>query len=276
MTSDLHLHSTVSDGILKPADLVAQAYEAGIRILALTDHDSTDGINEATEKTQEYPDLILIPGVELSTDTNDGEIHILGYFLDIKNKDLQTTLKEFRSDRLGRAQSIVEKLNQLGFSIEWDLVKEIAGDGSVGRPHIAEALLQNGHVKSIKEAFDKFIGRNGPAYSERRKMEPSEAVNLITTYSGIPILAHPREVNNLENLLPDLVDNGLKGMEVYYGLYSEEERLGYLNLCNKFDLLPTGGSDYHGPGRAAECDLGGSNTAEHIGSDLIQMHHDST
>ena len=258
MKSDLHLHSTISDGLLTPTELVEKAFEAGIRIMALTDHDSTDGLGEAIAAAGNYKDLTLIPGVELSTDTKNGEIHILGYFIDTKSDGLQQTLKSFREDRLNRAKSMVEKLISLGYKITWDEVLRVAGSGSVGRPHIAEILAETGQVSSIKAAFDELIGRNGPAYTERRKMDPETAIELILRHSGIPVLAHPREVDNLDEILPSLVSSGLKGMETYYGLYSIEERTRFQQLCEKHSLLATGGSDYHGPDRAAECDLGDS------------------
>lgn len=272
MKSDLHLHSTVSDGLLTPTELVDKAFEAGIRIMSLTDHDSTDGLAEAIKTVAQYNDLILIPGVELSTDTNNGEIHILGYFIDMESQDLQKTLKSFREDRLNRAKSMVGKLTSLGYKITWEEVLKVAGSGSVGRPHIAEILAETGQVTSIKAAFDELIGRNGPAYTERRKMDPETAIELIVRHSGIPVLAHPREVNNLDEILPSLVSSGLKGMETYYGHYSTEERTRFQQLCNNHNLLATGGSDYHGPDRAAECDLGDSKTNLQVGKLLLQMH----
>ena len=272
MKSDLHLHSTISDGLLTPAELVEKAFEAGIRIMALTDHDSTDGLAEAIATAGNYKDLTLIPGVELSTDTKNGEIHILGYFIDTKSDRLQHTLKSFRDDRLNRAKSMVEKLISLGYRITWDEVLKVAGSGSVGRPHIAEILAETGQVSSIKAAFDELIGRNGPAYTERRKMDPETAIELISQHSGIPVLAHPREVDNLDEILPSLVSSGLKGMETYYGLYSAEERTRFQQLCEKHNLLATGGSDYHGPDRAAECDLGDSKTNLEVGQLLLKMH----
>ena len=272
MKSDLHLHSTVSDGLLTPTELVDKVFEAGIRIMSLTDHDSTDGLSEAITTAAKYDDLILIPGVELSTDTKNGEIHILGYFIDMESQDLQKTLESFREDRLYRAKSMVEKLTNLGYKITWDEVLKVAGSGSVGRPHIAEILAETGQVSSIKAAFDELIGRNGPAYTERRKMDPETAIELIVQHSGIPVLAHPREVNNLDEILPSLVSSGLKGMETYYGRYSTQERTRFQQLCDNHNLLATGGSDYHGPDRAAECDLGDSKTNLQVGKLLLKMH----
>lgn len=271
MTSDLHLHSTISDGLLTPSELVEQAVTAGIRIMALTDHDTTDGLKEAAAAASSHPELTLIPGIEVSTDVPDGEVHVLGHFINTEDPELQTVLASFRDDREGRARAIVEKLSELGMPLEWDRVQEIAGEGAIGRPHIAEALFERDYVASIREAFDKFIGRAGPAYAERRKMAPVEAVRLIRRFGGFATLAHPRETPNVGDLLPELVEAGLTGMEVYYGLYPPEERQDLLELCKRFDLLPMGGSDYHGPERAAECPLGGSNTPLEIGQGLLAL-----
>jgi predicted metal-dependent phosphoesterase TrpH len=190
----------------------------------------------------------------------------------MESEDLQKTLESFREDRLYRAKSMVNKLIRLGYKITWEEVLKVAGSGSVGRPHIAEILAETGQVASIKAAFDELLGRNGPAYTERRKMDPETAIELIVQHSGIPVLAHPREVNNLDEILPSLVSSGLKGMETYYGHYSTEERTRFQQLCDNHTLLATGGSDYHGPDRAAECDLGDSKTNLQVGKLLLKMH----
>ena len=271
MSADLHLHSTISDGLLAPSELVHQAAEAGVQIMALTDHDATDGIAEAMEAAQDHPGLVVIPGIELSTDVPAGEVHMLGYFINVDSRELQETLASFRKDRVGRAQDMVERLVALNMPLDWERVQEIAGEGAIGRPHIAEALLERGYVTSIKDAFDRFIGRSGPAYAERRKMAPIEAIALIRRHGGAASMAHPRETPEVEKLLPELVAAGLTGMEVYYGLYPEDERQRLLDVCERFGLLPTGGSDYHGPGRAAECPLGESNTPLEIGERLLAL-----
>jgi predicted metal-dependent phosphoesterase TrpH len=269
--SDLHLHSTVSDGVLTPTELVHQAAAAGVKIMALTDHDSTDGLAEAQRAARQHPDLVLIPGIELSTDVPQGEVHVLGYFIDMEDPGLQQVLASFRDDRLGRARRMVEKLAELRMPLDWDRVLAIAGEGAIGRPHIAEAMVERGYVSSIKEAFDRYIGNSGPAYAERRKMTPAEAIVLIRRFGGVPCLAHPRETPNVADLLPELVKAGLMAMEVYYGLYPPEERNRYLTLCREHGLLPLGGSDYHGPGRAAECPLGDANTPLEAGERLLAL-----
>ncbi len=272
MSSDLHTHSTASDGLLSPTELVHQAAAAGITYFALTDHDSTDGLAEAQQAAALYPDLTLIPGIELSSDIAEGEAHILGYFLDFQSPELQATLASFRDDRLDRAMRMVENLGRLGVPVSWERVVEIAGDGAIGRPHIAQALMEADHVASIREAFDRYISNDGPAYAGRRKMLPEEAIDLIRQYGGVAALAHPKETPKVESLLPGWVEAGLSGMEVYYGLYPDDLRAHLKSLADQHGLLALGGSDYHGPGRAAECPLGGSNTPLEAGESLLALH----
>ena len=276
MSSDLHTHSTISDGILPPAELVHQAAAAGVTYLALTDHDSTEGLAEAQQAAAQHPGLTLIPGIEISTDVEEGEAHILGYLFDVDNTELQATLASFRDDRVGRAMRMVENLGNLGVPVSWERVVEIAGDGAIGRPHIAQAMMEAGHVPSIREAFDRYISNDGPAYSGRRKMLPEEAFRLIRQYGGLPVLAHPDETPQVESLLPGWVAAGLAGMEVYYGLYSDDLRARLKSLADEHGLLALGGSDYHGPGRAADCPLGGSGTPPEAGESLLALHATQT
>ena len=241
---DFHCHSTASDGVLSPADLVKLAYEQGVRVMALTDHDSTEGLAEARAAIE--PDFTLIPGVELGTDIPGAEVHMLGLFLDPDQPELQEILKKLRDGRLGRGEGIVKKLEEMGNKISWEQVQRIAGDASVGRPHIAQALLDNGEVATIKEAFDKYIARNGPAYVERDKMTPVEAVETIVRMGGIPCIAHPRDLENIDNMLAELKAAGMVAMEVYYKDYAPDEVERLRQLAEKHDLLALGGSDYHG------------------------------
>ena len=241
---DFHCHSTASDGVLSPADLVKLAYEQGVRVMALTDHDSTEGLAEARAAIE--PDFTLIPGVELGTDIPGAEVHMLGLFLDPDQPELQEILKKLRDGRLGRGEGIVKKLEEMGNKISWEQVQRIAGDASVGRPHIAQALLDNGEVATIKEAFDKYIARNGPAYVERDKMTPVEAVETIVRMGGIPCIAHPRDLENIDNMLAELKAAGMVAMEVYYKDYAPDEVERLRQLAEKHGLLALGGSDYHG------------------------------
>ena len=219
---------------------------------AITDHDSTEGLAEAYDAAEAYPQITLIPGIEISTDIPGNEIHVLAYFIQYDDEDVQETLREFRQGRLHRAMGMVEKLRKLGLKIEWQRVQEIAGDGAVGRPHVAQALLEGGYISEQKEAFTKYIGRNGPAYVERQKLTPREATELIIRWGGVPVLAHPSWVSDLEPTLEDLKQAGLAGMEVYYAKYSEEliQELG--ETASRHGLLACGGSDYHAVGNSGE------------------------
>ncbi len=256
MEVDLHTHTTVSDGVLDPEELVDLAVKKGVRYLAITDHDATDGLLRAGEEAKKHPSLTLIPGIELSTDVPSGEVHMLGYLMDYDDPDFQATLRQFRESREGRARKMVEKLNDMGMDINWDNVMKYAGDGTIGRPHIAQALMERGFVASVQEAFNKYINHDGPAYVEREKMTPVEAIELITSLYGLAVIAHPGDVVDLENLLVELKKSSLAGIEVYYGHYPQETVQRLARLAEKYDLIPCGGSDYHGEGLGARTDLG--------------------
>ena len=254
---DLHLHTTYSDGRLTPTQLVDLVAQRGLRVVAVTDHDSTEGLAEAMEAAAKYPDLTIIPGIELSTDIPGNEIHVLGYFINYIDSGFQSTLSEFREGRLDRASRMVSNLEKLGISIDWERVLELSDGGAVGRPHIAQAMVEKGYIKYPQEAFEKYIGRNGPAYAERPKLAPGDAVRMIQGVGGLSVLAHPaRYVEDPEGHLPGLKEAGLVGMEVYYKDYTLEEIGDLLGLCNKYDLIPTGGTDYHALGTPGEMEPG--------------------
>jgi len=244
--ADFHLHSTASDGLLSPTRIVDFAYEQGVRIMALTDHDSTEGVAEARRAAERYPGFTLIPGVEFGTDIPGDEVHVLAYFLDPDDQVLQAALRRLRDSRRLRGQRIVEKLREMEVDLSWERVQEIAGEGAVGRPHVAQALMEKGYVSTAKEAFDKFIARNGPAYVEREKMLPGEAVATIVRLGGVACLAHPRDLLHLDRLLGELKQAGLAAMEVYYQDYDPPAVERLRDAAGRFGLIPLGGSDYHG------------------------------
>jgi predicted metal-dependent phosphoesterase TrpH len=245
--ADFHNHSTASDGKLTPTEIVDLAAANGVRVFALTDHDSTEGIAEAKRAAEKHPGLVLVPGVELSTDIEGDEVHVLGYFSfdQLENQELQASLSRFRAGRFERGKAMVAKLNALGKPISWERVLEIAGEASVGRPHVAQALVEAGHVATIPEAFDKYIGRNGPAYAEREKMTPLEAVQTLRRFGSPAVMAHPSFTKSADDILPELVTAGLAGMEVYYKDYDEATIARLAALAKKLGILPLGGSDYH-------------------------------
>ncbi len=239
---DLHTHSTASDGEHSPRELIRLALARGLDVIALTDHDSVAGIDAALEAARGSK-LEVIPGVELSADVEAAEVHVLGYFVDWRDAPFLAMLEKFRDGRVGRAEKMVQKLAALGAPITFTRVQEIAGDGSIGRPHVAQALLEAGHIASINEAFDRYIGRTGPAYVERYKLTPEDAVALILRAGGVPVLAHPRDV---PHYIAPLVKAGLLGLEVYYGLYDDALVSKHARLAKEYGLLATGGSDFHG------------------------------
>ncbi len=243
---DLHIHSTASDGKHSPAAIIAKAAELGLKVISLTDHDSIEGIAPAIKAAKAFPGLTFIPGVEISTDLPDGEAHILGYFIDYTSPDFQKELEKFRDSREGRGRRMVEKLNKLGIKIDWTRVQAIAGDGAIGRPHVAQAMLERGYIKTFEEAFDKYIGHGGPAYVEREKMTPKEAVALILRAKGIPVLAHPFTVKDPETMVKSLKKAGLAGIEAYYKDNTAAATQATLRLAKKYGLIATGGTDYHG------------------------------
>lgn len=257
MGVDLHIHSTASDGILSPEAVVGKAAELRLTVIALTDHDSVDGILPALEAARAFPGLRVIPGVEISTDMPYGQVHVLGYFIDYTSKELKSALKRFRSSRQRRARRMIAKLHDLDIDIDWQRVEEIAGGGSVGQPHIAQVMLEKGYITSFTEAFNKYIGQGGSAYVEREKMTPVEAVELIVKSKGLPVLAHPFTVTDPEAMVTELIAAGLVGIEAYYKDYSADEIKSLVSLAKKYDLIATGGSDYHGLDDSSEVMLGG-------------------
>lgn len=253
---DLHLHTLASDGRLTPTQLVDLIASKGVTVAAISDHDTTDGIPEAARAAAKHPDLEIIPAIELSTDIPGDEIHMLGYFLQYEDDEFQGILRRFREGRLERGRMMVEKLAALGKPVDWDRVKEIAGDGSVGRPHIALAMVEAGYFKEPKEAFYEYLGRNGLAYAERDKMTPEEGVEMLARVGGSAVLAHPANLEDLDTKVAQLKEAGLVGMEVHYAMYTEETIQRLLEVANRHGLIPCGGSDYHGLGNTGEQEPG--------------------
>ena len=256
MKYDLHLHSTASDGRLSPEQLVDMAAEKGLEVIALTDHDSISGVEVAIAQASHYPHLDVIPAVEINTDLATGELHVLGYFLHYKDQQLMASLERIRESRVGRALKMVEKLKMLGFPLDWQRVQELAKGESICRPHIAQAMLEKGYILTEREAFENYIGRTGPAYVEREKIQPVDAIIMIKEASGLPVLAHPADIQNLEQLLTKLIPAGLVGLEAYYGNYEPATIQKLASLAKKYRLLTTGGSDYHHFCDGAEAPMG--------------------
>lgn len=268
---DLHLHSTASDGRFSPEEIVRKSAEQGLTVIALADHDNVDGVAPALAAARAFPGLKVIPGVEISTYVPRGEVHILGYFIDYTSEELRVRLERMRDSRRDRAQRMIAKLGDLGIHIEWERVQEIAGTGSMGRPHIAQALLAKGYVASVSQAFAKYLGRDGLAYVEGVKMIPVEAVELVIKTGGLPVLAHPLTVDNLEMVILELKAAGLVGIEAYYKEYTAEEVAGLVGLADRNHLITTGGSDYHGLEADTETMIGGAEVPIEAAGRLIAL-----
>lgn len=256
---DLHSHSVHSDGTLTPAALVREAVRRGLRVLGLTDHDTLDGLVEAEAEAARLG-LELVPGVELSTGGQDGEaeIHLLGYFVDREDAALRAGLAGFARARLERMGRMVARLAEAGVAIDPERVRRIAGPGTVGRPHLARALIEGGYVADVGEAFDRYLAAGRPGFVPRPKVEPEAGIGLIRAAGGVPVLAHPFGGGDVAATVERLVPAGLLGMEVYYGEYDDRARAELRALAERWGLISTGGSDFHGPGFKAGRELGGA------------------
>jgi len=275
---DLHTHSTASDGKLTPSELMRHAKAIGIEVIALTDHDTLSGLAEAADEAARLG-IEFIPGVEISAEYNPGTLHMLGYFIDPSDTELEETLSWLRGGRDERNHIILAKLAELGCPLEWDEVAALAGGESMGRPHIATAMVNRGYVATFKDAFDRYLGKGAAAYTDRPKMTPEIAIERIRSAGGLSVLAHPQTLSLTEEDLAELVARlsamGLGGIEVYYYSHSEEETRLYRSLADKFGLAIAGGTDFHGPGMV-ETSLGvgrgNMNIPKSVADTLRQRH----
>lgn len=246
MRADLHVHSTASDGTCRPEELVALALEAGLTHLAITDHDSVEAIQRA-QVAAAATGLHLIAGVELSAVTADGrDVHMLGYWVDPADPALRRHLLDLRAARMRRAEKMVASLSHAGFPIDIETVLPYSDGGALGRSHIARALVDSGHATSVRDAFERLIGRGRPFYAAKETMTPDEAIETILRCGGVAVVAHPG-VNGLDDEVRRLADVGLAGIEAYHADHSAEQRDRFSALADETGLLVTGGSDFHGP-----------------------------
>jgi hypothetical protein len=242
--ADLHIHTRASDGKVTAEEAVWIAHQVRLAAISIADHDTVSGIEAALKVGKEYG-IEVIPGVELSSEVKGTELHFLGYFIDWRKKWFQNKLSEFKEARKNRAKEILEKLQRLGMEIPYEVL--ISLDGKVlGRPHIAQIMLDWGYVKTIDEAFDKYLGLGKPAYVKKFPLSPAEAIRMIRRLEGIPVLAHP-VFAHADDMLPELIELGLRGIEVYYSRHDAQTIDHYEKLAQKHGLLITGGSDAHGP-----------------------------
>ena len=252
---DLHIHSTASDGSFTPEEILEHAQKLNLAAIAITDHDAIDGSREAL-RIGIPPSFNFLTGVEISAAhppffPGSGSFHILGYNINLDNRELNQALSRLQDARRNRNPAILRRLNELGFEITLEEVNQEVGEGQLGRPHIAYAMVKKGFVASIDEAFDKYLGTNGPAYVDKYRIECEQAINIIRAAGGVPVLAHPALLNiennqKLDSLLKNLVKMELKGIEVYYPEHSPRQVRQYTELAGKYGLLMTGGTDFHG------------------------------
>jgi len=254
MSVDLHIHTTASDGVNSPEEVVGRAKALGLKAIGITDHDTLEGVEPAFAAGRLHK-IDVLPGVELGAERQGEEIHILGYLIKLHHREFLDKLAFFRETRIKRMEEMVKRIGKLGFLVTMERVREIAGSGSVGRPHLAAALVEAGVVENTTEAFEKYVGNGCPAYIPRYKLDPVEAVHLIRAAGGVPVLAHPG-LNNTARLLEELIEVGLAGLEVCHPVHTREQVSYYFRLAGEYGLIATGGSDFHGPGHKAGCLLG--------------------
>ena len=273
---DLHVHSDKSDGSMSPAALTAYAAEKGLRAFALTDHDTIDGLAEALNAAKQFPDLEVIPGIEFSTEYKGRDIHIVGLYIRYDDPEFLKYLTDFQNSRIRRNEKMCNNLASAGIDISFEKLQAEFPDSVITRAHYARYLLDYGYVGSLKEAFDRYVGDHSKYFVPREKVTPVQAVELILRAGGIPILAHPvlyrMSDAALEELVAQLKDAGLIGMECIYSTYSSAEERDMKRLADKYVLIYSGGSDFHGkakPGLDLATGYGKLFVPETILDDLI-------
>lgn len=245
MKVDFHVHTTFSDGLLTPEQVVKKAFTLNLQAIAITDHDTVDGILPAIIESKKHAGFEVIPGIELSTHWQNQEVHILGYYINYEDLNFKRHLLGLQQNRKERLEKMLTKLNDIGIHINIKDVYKKSHGSSLGRPHIALVLIEKGYVSSIQEAFEKYLGKGKPAYVPRKKLTPFNAINIIKKSNGIPVLAHPGLLEN-QSIIPELIINGIMGIEVIHKDHSQADTAYYTKLALENNLLVTGGSDSHG------------------------------
>lgn len=250
---DFHTHTTCSDGTYTPEELVQLAAQEGIEFLAITDHDEVGGILRAKQEAKKYK-IQVIPGIECSTTFSGGNRHILGYGINPKSKAIQQYVVRQQARRIEKVQKIIEKLKALGMVVSYEEVEKYSPAGSIGRPHIAQVMLEKGYVSSVQEAFELYIGKGKPAYATVAETTPKEVIDVIKAAGGIPVLAHPFQMNlSMEETFQEierLMKLGLKGIEIIYPEHTSEQNYRLILFAGNHNLYVTAGSDFHGKNKA--------------------------
>ncbi len=242
---DLHVHTNASDGLFTPSEVVENSLKLGLGAIAITDHDTVDGYVEASRMVDAKV-MEVVPGVELSSNHKGADVHILGYYIDHQNPEFAKKILKFRQSRYERGESMVARLNELGLNLSMDTVKTIAGNSSLGRPHVADALLREEFVQTYDEAFARYIGYHAPAYVPKKILTAPQAIDLIHLIRGVAVMAHPGTLRH-DEFIPDLVEMGIDGIEAYHSQHKRNDITRYKNLARKLGIIYTGGSDCHGP-----------------------------
>lgn len=242
--TDLHIHTSFSDGSLTPNEIIKWASKKKIYAIAITDHDTVEGIKSAVKSGRLY-DIIIIAGIEISCTFEEEEIHLLGYFIDYEDKNLLEITKILKKSRESRAEKIIKKLNDLGFDILLEDVYNISGTGVIGRPHIAKAMIRKKYVNTVEEGFEKYLMKGRPAYVERFKLSIEEGINLIHSTGGVAVIAHPGLIKN-KNVIYEAIRLNADGIEAIHSKHSKRDMLKYSEIGNRYNLIITGGSDFHG------------------------------
>lgn len=254
MKFDLHVHTNNSDGIYSYKEVIDLSIRRGLNGIAITDHDNIDGLDGAINYSQTFKSFEIIPGIELSSVFQGKEVHILGYYINYKDKSIIDITKEIKDSRVLRGYKIIEKLNNLGLNITIEEVKLLAREGFIGRPHIARSLINKGYVNNITEAFDMYLKIGAPAYVSRYKISIHEIIQLINKIGGISVLAHPGLINN-KDIVDYCISKGINGIECIYPMHDINQVNYFLNIAKNNKLIATGGSDFHGD-RSKEIILG--------------------
>lgn len=249
MKIDLHVHSTYSDGTLDPKEVVDSAIELGMTTISITDHDNVMGYYSAKKYIEgNGKQLNVIPGIEINTFYKKQEIHILGYFMDFDNLAFQAMIEKQQKARKNQAKEISKRLQKIGINVSYEDIKKCTiENSSIGRPHIAKAIAQKGGTSSIAEAYTKYINDSSNVYVQRKTVTPHEAVEIIYDAGGIPVIAHPCDVDNAEELIEELMGYGLRGIEAYHRKHTPAIIEYFCSIAEKYDLIVTGGSDFHSP-----------------------------
>ncbi|WP_028307286.1 PHP domain-containing protein [Desulfitibacter alkalitolerans] len=245
MGADLHVHTTASDGTLKPGQCIKMAVSLGLEAISITDHDTVGGLEEAFQEAIKYPGFTFVPGIEISTDYYNTEVHVLGYYINHNCKSLNDFLQEMRLEREERCKKIINRLKSIGVNVFYEDLKNYTKEGTIGRPHIAQLIVKSGYGVNLQDAFDKYLVKGRPAYVPRKKITPAQAIEIVNKARGLPVLAHPIFLGNRKQII-NVLEQGFIGVEVEYPNQSLEFKTWLTLKAHKMGLVTTGGSDFHG------------------------------